>query len=243
MVILISKSVTAQSTTSSFLYYGDADAQTDWSITPSIQYDAITPITAMARPVNGGQTELQIGKRQNRKPLYLQVAAGLVNFDRDAEPDGWNAELVLRDENDLPVIMRANAKFELEVRPEYSSNRRAIEIHKPIVWSKSLTFDDRGVARVRLPLRGSLKPKLGWPPGAPMRSGIRSRSTSVYSGGLRYQNRRQLVLTSDLVNHRTIAEYGLLRVRVSVPTQGVFEADATVLTRPPVLVDTHWPYR
>jgi hypothetical protein len=34
-----------------------------------------------------------------------------------------------------------------------------------------------------------------------------------------------------------------LRVRISVPTEGVFEAATGVFIRPSVLVDTQWPYR
>ncbi|MFK8111810.1 MAG: hypothetical protein AB8B91_06395 [Rubripirellula sp.] len=174
------------------------------------------------------------------RPKYVQLAAGLSNFDSDADPDGWRADLVLRDQQDRPVVVRANASFELMPRVARVSSHRYenVSLSPPVRWTERLEFGPDGVARVKLPLRKSLYPSLGWSPSFPSRSN-RGPYSKIYTP--RDRNRR--LPQSDLRDLVATPEYGQLRVRVSVPGEGTFESKVPVRLRPSGLVDTEWPYR
>lgn len=210
--------------------------------------DHVSQIAAEELPapmalVSGG-TIPTVRHRGHARPRYVELVASLSNFDPDADPDGWRAEIVLRDRNDHPVVMRANATFELTPRVATADHRRFVNATgKPIRWSMPLEFDGDGVARVKLPLRDSLKPMLGWNSAIYPPSGSRlgaSRPNVRYSHS---RHARRSFVTSDLRNLIGTPSTGEMRVRVSVPTEGVFEAAAPVFIRPSVLVDTQWPYR
>ncbi|MEM1068824.1 MAG: hypothetical protein AAGI63_08015 [Planctomycetota bacterium] len=197
----------------------------------------------LPQAIHGASIPLSRHARISR-PIYVELAASLSNFDPDAEPDGWRAEIVLRDRNDRPVVMRAYASFELTPRVATLDSRRFINTtEKPIRWSMPLTFDDDGVARLKLPLRDTLKPMLGWSSASYPASGIRSTGNGARSRPTRPRHRRRTFVTSDVRDLIGTPSSGELRVRVSVPTEGVFEAASAVHIRPSVLVDTQWPYR
>ena len=223
------------------IYYGDADLALDWNLAVSdpIQFDAIT-----SAPI-----DRRVENLANARAHYLQVGASLANFDADPTPDGWRMQLVLRDREDRPVVQRSNARIELIPRvSRYSPSR--LEGTKPLRWSVPLEFDDDGVARFKLPLRNSQRSQLGWPSDTALRS-FSHRTTSRHSysrsagdwyvRGKYNSGRLPTVIRSNLQDRVTIPEVGELRVRVSVPSQGTFEAITTVSIRPSVLVDTRWP--
>jgi hypothetical protein len=222
--------------------------RTDASKVP-IHYEAATD-TPVAHPaavidrdrVTGGAPPIHRVKVDAR-PTYVDMTASLSNFDSDPEPDGWRADVVVRDRMDRPVVVRANATFELMPRVSTADHQRFVNGSKdPIRWSMPLTFDQDSVARVRLPLRQTLQPMLGWSSAIYPPSGMRWRNVGRNVSGLHASSRRT-AMTSDLRNLIGTPSSGELRVRVSVPTQGVFEAVTPVWIRPSVLVDTQWPYR
>lgn len=178
------------------------------------------------------------------RPQYVELNVGLANFDADAEPDGWRAEVVLRDEQDRPVKMRAQAKFELMPLVEtISEHRFASAYSTPIRWTTDLEFDDQGIARVRLPLRSQLRPVLGWGESGDWAADSRSRQERSQRRQYRFHKRSRSFVTIDVRETIGNPNLGEMRVRVSVPTEGVFRATAPVAIRPSVLVDTKWPYR
>ena len=216
----------------------------------SLQYDGATAVP-IADPnavvdqdrVLGGAVAFHRLKGDAR-PAYVEFGASLSNFDADAEPDGWRADLVLRDRKDRPVVMRAHATFELMPRVSTADHHRLVDADTPpIRWSMPLEFDEDFVARVKLPLRQSLRPMLGWSSAVYRQSDARTRDYGSNVRGLRTRSRKRTVVTLDLRDMIGTPSTGELRVRVSVPTEGVFEAATPVRIRPSVLVDTPWPYR
>ena len=180
------------------------------------------------------------------RPKYAELSAVLANFDADADPDGWRAQVMLRDSHDRAVVMRAHATFELKSRMPLADFQNFVNTGtQPVRWTMKVDFDSDGVAKFKLPLRNSLKPMFGWSGAVHQQSGLRSgiygRQTSnrlVRRGPSRLSE----ALRSDWRNLGA-PSFGELKVRVSVPTEGVFEAVTTVQIRPSVLVDTQWPYR
>lgn len=235
VVIWVSSHASAQ--TPGVIYYGEAGTESanlayqQVLETRSLQFDGISQ-SLPSPPTHGVVRQL--------RPRYLEMSVGLSNFDTDADPDGWRANLILRDHEDRPVVMRANASFELVPRISRIDAKRAVptSVH-PVRWSMPLEFGSDGVARVKLPLRQALKPMLGWSPSFPEKSNrsFVSRSRS------RNQSPFVTATPSDLRDLVAKPEFGELRVRVSVPTQGVFHAKSLVRLRPSGLVDTKWPYR
>ena len=185
------------------------------------------------------------------RPKYAEMKAELANFDADADPDGWRVELVLRDAHDRPVAMRSTARFELMPRVPTADFHNYVDADIiPITWSKDVKFDERSVAHFKLPLREQLKPLFGWPssiyPETGMRSNIYGRNSRYRSGIHGRAGRSQRLgtaVTRDFRNTLGKPTVGELRVRVSVPTEGVFSAVVPIQIRPSVLVDTNWPYR
>lgn len=149
------------------------------------------------------------------------VESSLANFDSDADPDGWIAQVVLYDRDDHVAAWRyrghrVTASFELQARtPTAGFAGYANAETAPLKWAVPLIFDRHGVASVRLPLRGRLRsggdaPAIGEPLAGPFADGL--------------------------------SEWGVLKVRVSIPSEGVFDAVTPIRLRPSVLVDTRWPY-
>ena len=172
------------------------------------------------------------------------MVVSLANFDADADPDGWRVELVLLDQRDRPVIARANATFELIPRVPTADFYNYVDAAMlPVRWSMNLTFDQDGVARVKLPLRESLRPLFGWPSAIFPRQGDRSRNNRSVSRRISGTWRSRSIVTDHWQNGLGRPTMGEMRVRVSVPTEGVFEAASIVPIRPSALVDTYWPYR
>jgi hypothetical protein len=176
------------------------------------------------------------------RPKYVQMVAGLANFDADADPDGWRVDLVLRDQQDRPVVARASARFELRPRASIIGTDRFITHDvSTIRWSTNLDFDEQGVASVKLPLRRSLEPALGWSPSFPAVNPANSRRSSSRDRGV--TGIFDQPAFTDLRDLAATPAVGELRVRVSVASEGIFEAAVPVRVRPPGLVDTRWPYR
>ncbi len=97
------------------------------------------------------------------RPKYVDINAALANLDSDADPDGWRADVVLFDHKDRPVALRAQAKFELVIRVSTAEHIRFVNADiPPLRWSMPLEFDEDAVARVKLPLRETLRPVFGW---------------------------------------------------------------------------------
>ena len=221
----------------------------------TLQYDG-----AMAAPIAQPETIVDDAARLvsgairsdrltgDARPMYVDLNASLANFDADADPDGWRAQVILFDREDRPVAMRAQAKFELIVRVSTAEHQRFVNADiPPIRWSMPLEFDEDAVARIKLPLREKLQPVFGWrsainrPP--PNRPGSISRSYGNYVRGQRNWSRPRTFVTQNLHTVIGMPSTGELRVRVSVPTEGVFEAATAIWLRPSGLVDTRWPYR
>lgn len=206
----------------------------------SIQYDGSTAVSATR--FSGGALAMP-GDRENR-PAYVEMSAALANFDADADPDGWRANIVLRDRNDAATVMRCRASFELMPRvPTLTGAQYFDGYTAPIRWTMPLEFSDDAIATVKLPLRKSLRPVLGWSNAAFPHSGLRSRHDGIERRKLRLYSRPRSFITSDLEHAIGMPNQAELRVRVSVPTVGVFESVTPVQLRPSVLVDTSWPYR
>ncbi len=201
-----------------------------------LQYDGVSEV-----PINIGGAVHTHRLRGDARPAYVELAASLANFDADADPDGWRADVILRDRKDRPVVMRANATFELMPRVPTPENLRYVDADTtPIRWSMPLEFDDDSVARIKLPLRQSLRPMLGWSTALYPASGTFSRT---HGHNIHRLSRDRRYVASDLRNLVGMPSGGELRIRVSVPTEGVFEAATGVRLRPSILVDTKWPYR
>jgi hypothetical protein len=178
------------------------------------------------------------------RPAYVDLSAELANFDADPDPEGWRVDVVLRDRKDRPVTIRSYATFELIPRVSTADHQRFVNgSRNPIRWSMPLEFGDDSVARVKLVLRQPMATQLGWSSAIYPPSGMRWRNAGRNVGGLHASSRARTAATSDLRNLVGTPSSGELRVRVSVPTQGVYEAVTPVWIRPSVLVDTQWPYR
>ncbi len=191
------------------------------------------------------------------RPQYVELASGLANFNADPEPDGWRAEVVLRDSQDQPVTTEAMATFELMPRvPPY--DLRSIDHHRasdpsqsldarafPIRWSLPLHFDADGVARLKLRLRPGVRELLGWdsPSGASSPYGDSAGRRLGASSGPRVWKPGRTFVTVNTNYLIAMPSLGVLRLRVTVPNAGVLETAAAVQIRPSVLVDTQWPYR
>ena len=232
------------------LLAGVAQAQTTFHVAgsqSSLQYDGATSVPTPAAGAVVDPTRVSGGAvatkrlRGNDRPAYVELHASLSNFDADADPDGWRVDVILRDHNDKPVSMRASATFELMPRLPSADFHQFVNARSlPVRWSMPLDFDDDQIARVKLPLRKSLQPVLGWPSSLYDTDLTRNRR---YGRHLTVYGSRRTFVTEDLRATLATPTHGQLSVRVSVPTEGVFKATVPVRVRPPVLVDTNWPYR
>lgn len=208
----------------------------------SIQWDA-THVVPSDHPT--------LWKRVGSRPVSVDLASSLANFDADAGPDGWRARVVLRDIDANAVVMRASATFTLVPRVPLADHQQFMDADdQSITWSMPLRFDERGAASVTLPLRRSLEPAFGWSSAIaphPFDSvGSRSRNNGRYRGGniavsRVYSGRNRRAVGGISYTRLDVPSTGVMRVRVSVPTEGVFEAETPVRLRRSNLLSTGWP--
>ncbi len=203
----------------------------------SIQFDAVTPLRH-----DPPRIAVTRGNRSNdSRPVSVDLYASLANFDADSDPDGWRAQVVLRNRDGHPVVMRSYATFELVPRIPLSANQNIRHHHfESMKWSKPLRYDQRGVAHTTLPLRRELQAIYGWNATSPsdpfgtFHSGRHSRFTRSRLWD------EHSILGATWREQVTIPATGILKVRVSVPTEGVYEAVSTVRLRPVITHPIHW---
>ncbi len=214
------------------------------------------PASAKQHPVDAASATAGVGQASwtpalVARPAYAQLTAHLANFDADADPDGWRAEVVLFDRRDRPIAARGQANFQLTPRIPTGDFHHYVDAElQPITWSENLSFDADAVARFKLPLRAPLRTSWGWASANYSQTELRHsgflRPSSIHRTGTFRSRHPRFVGTSfarDIRRSIGKSDFGELRVRVSVPGEGVFEAVSVVPIRPAVLVDTHWPYR
>ncbi len=217
--------------------------------TSTIQYDGVSYVVPAARHTDQTVAAARArfaaaADRTSARPKYVDMVASLANFDADADPDGWRVEVVLLDSQDRPVVTRAAATFELMPRVPTADHFNYVDAARlPVRWSMNLPFGEDGVARVKLPLREPLRPLFGWPSAVFPHKGDRTRRTTSVDRRISGTWRSRSIVTDDWRNQLGRPSMGELRVRVSVPTEGVFKAALVVPIRPSTLVDTYWPYR
>ncbi len=181
------------------------------------------------------------------KPKYAILAAELDNWDADLEPDGWRCQVQLRDQFDGPARpAAAYAAFELRLRvPRRDRNGFTDLRTESIRWSQKLSINDFGIADVKLPLRAPLPSFYVDGAGAtqlarwqnPASNQQLGRDARFRSGGLSggWSADNSLPLARPA--------WGVMVVRVSIPSVGVLEAIDPVLAEEPLLVDSNWPQR
>lgn len=182
-------------------------------------------------------------------PAYVQLYAELSNFDRDADPDGWHASVVIRSGGGSVVDVFGRATFEiLEHSQRYgrqSTGGSLVGIRPLARWSVPLQFDDQGVAKVTLPASTALQRRLGWNSVATIHNGTRIAA--------RHERHRWNRVRDDL-NQRRFVSHNVrdridfptsswLRVRLMIPEQRSLEAVAPIDIRPAILVDMPQKYR
>ena len=211
-------------------------------------------LTAVQPPHASEQQSHDASKRAGSRPKYAVVSAQLAQFDADSDPDGWAAKVILFDKRDRIVVpKRANARFELQVRvPTHDFTGYVNANHAPVTWSEPLQFDRNGIAQVRLPLRQPLKPLVGWSADSHPAVGERQQRHRLRSDHFNRSTSGALISRvaatglaqrEGALNAIGLGHFAQLKVRVSVPTEGVFDAATAVPLRPSVLVDTRWPYQ
>ncbi|MGI9472788.1 MAG: hypothetical protein ACR2NZ_14715 [Rubripirellula sp.] len=203
-------------------------------------FDGVSSAPAFCLPIQDNSSGGAVPKRIRSRPVSVALTAELANLDADAEPDGWRAQIVLLDREDQPVLWRANATFELMPRVDLLGGDYTDAQAKPIRWSMPLEFGQDAIADVRLPLRQSLRPVLGW---TERSTRFRLRTKRDSDREFLPNNPHRTFVVQDVRDAIARPTYGVLRVRVSVPTEGTFKAAVGVRIRPSVLVDTQWPYR
>ncbi len=143
----------------------------------------------------------------------VDVVAHLANLDRDAGTDGWIAHIILRNADGVPMIARANAT--ITVIPGWLATDGISFVSSSTVatrYSENLSFDESGIAHVC----------------------IQDRSTNENRESLydeRHSFRAPKVYDSrgrNLYPSFGPHVFAVLKVRVSVPTQGVFDAETIV---------------
>ena len=214
--------------------------------------DRVVRVKRAAERASAPQSELAKRARSMR-PKYAFVSAEIAQFDSDADPDGWLASVMLMGSDDQPVtVRRASARFELTPRlPTHDFTGYVDANLKPIQWNVPLKFAEDGVATVRLPLRDPIAPLIGWPatshPAVGRAGGFHaSRRGIIRHTTTAFQDRTALNASQSRLAARSaigMASFGQLKIRVSVPGEGVFDAVTPIALRPSVLVDTRWPYQ
>ncbi|QDV82782.1 hypothetical protein TBK1r_17140 [Stieleria magnilauensis] len=190
---------------------------------------------------------------RSMRPKSAFVSAEIAQFDSDADPDGWLASVMLMGSDDQPVaVRRATARFELTPRlPTHDFTGYVDANITPVQWNVPLTFAEDGVATVRLPLQKPLAPLIGWPSTShpavgraggfhSSRRGIIRHTTSAFQDRTALSDSQSRPAAWSAIG---MASFGQLKIRVSVPGEGVFDAVTPIALRPSVLVDTRWPYQ
>lgn len=181
------------------------------------------------------------------KPTYVAMNAELANWDADSEPDGWRCRLLILDQFDQSMVPGAIfATFELHLRVPRRDRNGFRDIQtEAIRWSKRLECDELGIHDVKLPLRTPLPIFIADSAHPSRHAGSRKAS---FSRQERVADRfRELNLAAGNGSAFSVTEaapaYGVLTVRVSVPTVGILEATDPVLVDEPMLVDSTGPQR
>ncbi len=205
----------------------------------TMQLDAVVPGPVELVGLVGEDTQHHSSRS---RPAYVELIATLANFDRDSDTDGWIATIVLRDAGGGIVTMRSHATFEL--RPgRFAVDNVTFVAGESVTqrWSQPLEFDADGAARVRLELKGHKRTSVGHPE---MTLSTPSRSQTVYHSGSPFETQR--LTSADRFRYTRTDGFvgpdfpfnpvlGALRVRVSVPTQGTFDAVTVVPLHSPVV--------
>lgn len=137
-------------------------------------------------------------ERPSVRSSSAALVADLANFDSDADPDGWVAQVRLAGVDLAAVTSMAQARFELTPRIALAdANQFTASDHRVIRWNKSLRFSSDGVATTELKLNQPIDPLLGVPAriastrstgrrsGRPGRSGsVSRRSSSIGYGAI-----------------------------------------------------------
>lgn len=216
---------------------------------PGIQYDTTTlqPSPHPSAMVNAGRIAggaIPSPRDRDAQPAYVELTARLANFDADADPDGWRAEISIRDQLDRPIVVRSHATLTLMPREStINENQYLNALPAPVRWTVPLEFDSEARAKVKLPLRRSLRPIWGWAPTGLTQPEAWIRRPPSRRRQISPDGRRRSFFITELRPAVGIPSVGQLNVRVAVPTHGVFTATTPVQIRPPALVDTTWPYR
>ena len=214
-----------------------------------IQYDTTTLLpaphpSAMINPGRVAGGAIPRPRNQVAQPTCVDLSARLANFDADADPDGWRAEIVIRDQRDHPIVVRAHATFTLMPRESTINENQYLDVlPAPVRWSVPLEFDSQARARVKLPLRRSLWSLWGWAPTGLTQSEAWIRRPPSRRRQISPAGRRRSFVITELQPAVGLPRVGQMKVRVAIPTHGVFAATTPVQIRPPALVDTTWPNR
>jgi len=229
----------------------------DWPI----QYDGFTPLLDRDQGADGDPRGLQ--DSATALAAYVQLQARLSNFDADADPDGWQAAVVLRNRDGLPLALPARATFEIleyarsSDQPfsgqRVSAGQRVTRSIPSTRWTVPLLFDQQRVATVTLPAPRSIQHSFGWDSIGARQVGQERARENIAGRYDRFSSERmsrlsrprynQHFLTLELSDAIDFPEVGWLRVRVSIPGQQALEATAPIELRPPVLVDITGGYR
>ncbi len=216
-----------------------------------IQLDGFTP-GPIADQMNVDQSVLG--------PAYVQLFAELSNFDRDADPDGWHASVVVRSDDGSVLDVPGRATFEiLEQSQRYHSHRyqgdttrtriskaSSLVRFRPLArWSVPLQFDEQGVAAVKLPASLVVKRKLGWDSVAVIHTGTRIAASHEWHRWNRVRDDpgHRNFITQNVRDRIDFPWVGWLRVRLAIPGQRPLEAVAPIDIRPALLVDMPGRYR
>ena len=208
----------------------------------SIQWDATSAIP---------EGDPALWRHLGNRPVSVELTSWLANFDADAQPDGWRASVALRDIDGNAVIMRSSATFTLVPRVPLADHEQFMEAgDQSLTWSMPLRFNEQGTANFTLPLRRSLQPSFGWSSAIapfPLDSATsRSRNNGRYRGGniaisRVYSGRNRRTVGGISYTRVDVPRTGVMKVRVSVPTEGVFESETHVWLRPQSLLSTRRP--
>ena len=186
------------------------------------------------------QAALQLPLTSTKPPKFAVLDAAAMSWNHDRTPDGWLAKIQLFDETARVVVpSKAYATFELQLKvPRRDRNGFQNVHHKPIRWSTLLEFTDSGVATARLPLRVRL-PALPDDNGSPPRlTSHRNQLYEIAEQSGRFGTTQRLKSYPQNALVQPTVRYGVLRVRISIPSVNVLEAMDLVATEESALLDT-----
>lgn len=204
--------------------------------------DGPLPLDRFSPPSRSPRSQAELAR-----PTFAVLTAQLASWDADAEPDGWRCRIQLRDQFDAPCRPdSATASFELRLRVPRRDLSGFRDLRtEAIRWSEPLQLDARGIAEVKLPLRAPLPSfYLDGEGAARWGSSSNAGSWRPLLPADRFRDPR-LTASEGYVISTVSARpsYGVIVVRVSVPSVGVLQAIDAVLVDEPLLVDSDWPQR